>query len=68
MISLQRKLVIFVLLVVCAPLYVLLRYFQGKSFFNMITGSPFIPPPAIRSKPKKAITEAPAMATSAKTP
>lgn len=35
MISLQRRLVIFVLLVACAPLYVLLRYFQGKSFFNM---------------------------------
>jgi hypothetical protein len=34
--SLQRKLVVFLLLVICAPLYVLLRFFYGGTFLRLL--------------------------------
>jgi len=38
-ISLPRKFAVFFLLVLCAPLYVLLRFFYGKAFAKMLSGA-----------------------------
>jgi len=34
--SLQRKLAVFLLLILCAPLYILLRFFYGAAFLRMV--------------------------------